>query len=163
MCTHFLNGGPEDGQGKERKREREGGGRESAMKRLSLRKHGVSLSSHMWSRLTGRPDALMEINQSDITAPFATASTLSSISPRFSLGLHPLKGTLPLRIETWPLFPPPLPASLALPLTSSLAPYPLVSSVIINATPLIRSFSPALSRPLTPASFTRGVRIKGGK
>lgn len=42
-------------------------------KRLSRRKHGVSLSSHMWNCLSGQSDALTEINQSDIAPTFVTA------------------------------------------------------------------------------------------
>lgn len=69
---------------RERNEGRRGSERE-CYKRLSLSKHGVSLSSHMWNCLSGQSDALMEINQSDTTATFVIAqhSALFSFFPSF--------------------------------------------------------------------------------
>ena len=57
---------------REREREKERDRERECYKRLSPRKHGVSLSSHMWNRHSGQSDALMEINQSDTTSTFET-------------------------------------------------------------------------------------------
>lgn len=158
MCTFSLPKWRARGrQGKGMKaREREG----ECYKCLSLRKHGVSLSLHMWICLSGQSDALMEINQSDITAIFATAqhSPPSLFLP--FLRLLPLKGRRENRDIAIVIS---IPASLFRSLTSSHTPYLVVCPLIIKATPLIRSISPPLSRPLTPTSFTRGVRIKDGE
>lgn len=144
---------------KARGRERE------CCKRLSLRKHGVSLSSHMWNCLSGQSDALMEINQSDITATSVTAqhSPPSLFSSSLRLSLPPSSQGHLATVNRDIAIVLPLPASLFLSLAASLTPHLVVSPLIINATPLIRSISPPLSRPLTPTSFTRGVRIKDGE
>lgn len=83
--------------------EEAGGGERGADSRLSGRKHKVSLSSHSADR-SGQPDALTEINQSDITprpppSPPPRPSYFSSFPPS-------LKGTLPLRMKTFLLFYP---------------------------------------------------------
>lgn len=120
-------------------------------KRLSLRKHRVSLSSHMWHCLSGQSDALMEINQSDTTSTFVTSqhsppSPFSRPPPVFlCLSCPSSQGQL-ATVNRDIAVVLPIPASLFLPLT----PYLVVSPLIINATPLIRSISPPLSRPLTP-------------
>lgn len=135
-------------------------------KHLSLRKHGVSLSSHMWNCLSGQSDALTEINQSDITPAFVTAqhyppSLFSSSLSVFSVSVL---SRASCHCEYRHFYCSPysrLPPSLSL--TASLTPYLVVPPLIINATPLIRSISPPLSRPLTPTSFAREVRIKDGE
>lgn len=114
--------------------------------RLSLRKHGVSLSSHMWNSLSGLSEALMEINQSGITATFETDQHSPSLSfpfaPSLSYFFFFSKDILPLLTQTsLPLFLP-IQASSLLPFTCYLT--LVLSPLIINATPLIRSISPLL-------------------
>lgn len=98
-------------------------------KHLSLRKHGVSLSSHMWNCLSGHSDALTEINQSDITPAFVTAQhyppslfssslSLSFLSPS-SQG-HLATANIDISIVL------PIPASLSLPLSLPLLPHILL-------------------------------------
>ena len=72
-----------------RARERNGGRKREGegYKRLSTRKHGVSLSSHMWNSLSGQSEALMEINRRDITATFETDQHSPSLFLSFSLSL----------------------------------------------------------------------------
>lgn len=137
-----MGGGRMAREGNESRREGE------CCKRLSLHKHRVSLSSHMWNCFSGQCDALMEINHCDITLTFVAAQHSPPSLLSSSLCLRPLKGNLPLWIKTWLLFSLFLPLSLSPSLTASLTPYLVDSPLIINATPLIRSISTQLSHPL---------------
>lgn len=167
MCTFSLPKWKACGQsGKGLKaREREG----ECFKRLSLRKHGVSLSSHvcnpLWSvwRTDGDKPKWHHVCICD-SSTFSSISFFSSplcLSPPFSISIL---SRAPCHCEQRHRYcslyscPP-----LVLSLTASLTPYLVVCPLIINVTPLIRSINPPLSGPLTPTSFTRGVRIKDGE
>lgn len=117
-------------------------------KRLSLRKHGVSLSAHMWNSLSSLSEALMEINQSGITATFETDQHSPSLCLSFasSFPFFFPKDILPLLTQTSLPFFLPIQASFLLPFTCHLT--LVLSPLIINATPLIRSISPLLFHPL---------------
>lgn len=158
MCTFSLpkwRGRRTASEGmKAREKERE------CYKRLSPRKHGVSLSSHMWNRHSGQSDALMEINQSDTTSTFETfqQSPPTLLSSCLCLSLSFLSPSSQGHLATVNRH-----ITIVLSTPASFTPYLVVSPLIINATHLIRSISPPLSRPLTPTSCTQGVRIKDGQ
>lgn len=93
-------------------------------------------------------NALMEINQSDITPTLVTGQHRFFSTLCVSCSCH-LSGNLPLQICISPTFVP----LLSHPVFPPLA--PVVSPPITNATPLTRYISPPLSHPLPRTSFAQ--------